>query len=201
MAGLISGALRGWQLYLAAGVAAVALLGASYSAGYLIAQKHDALAQVSSVQAKAASEVKAINVQDQHNQADRVQRTVRDMGRERELQSQIDGLQANNANLKNILNAKPDPDAGVHVRIGDVRMLNSAIDIGVGPQGIPNSPSVAAYQEQAASTVSLRDLVTDDLDIRTQYKELAAEHDKLIDWVQVELIDAQVNASKTESQK
>ena len=193
MAGLISGALRGWQLYLAAGVAAVALLGASYSAGYLIAQKHDALAQVSSVQAKAASEVKAINVQDQHNQADRVQRTVRDMGRERELQSQIDGLQANNA--------KPDPDAGVHVRIGDVRMLNSAIDIGVGPQGIPNSPSVAAYQEQAASTVSLRDLVTDDLDIRTQYKELAAEHDKLIDWVQVELIDAQVNASKTESQK
>lgn len=170
----------------------------SFGAGYLIAQTHEAKAHVVEVKREGEKAVEAVVQQTSQAQVIRIERSVRDIERERQLTTQLDGVRSERDNLQRLLNEKPDPDLDVHIRIGDLRMLNDAatraLDV---TAGVSDPARVAAYQEQTPSDVSLRQFVGVELSIRAQYNELAATHDALVDWVQVELIDHQLATSKT----
>jgi hypothetical protein len=188
--------------YIIAGLAVLALCAGSYGAGYMKAENHDAQKAVVSAKAdtKAAEntgnlKVAAILQSDAKAQVHRVEIKVRDMARENQLQAQVDGLRSNTEDLKRLLNEKPDTNPACRVSLGDVLMLNAgdtARTPGGGTDGTPDPAVVAAYQDPTPSSVTCRDLVADDLAIRGQYATLGAGHDKLVDWVQVELIDPQV---------
>lgn len=196
--GGVTSFVSGWKLYLIAGAAALALLGGTFGAGYLKGEGHAAQVEAKAAHVVASQQVQAVFKQDKLDQTERVARGQRDMTRENELQTQVDSLRTTNSSLQKVLYAKRDPYPDVHLSLGDVRMLNDAAKLdGVGAQGIPDPASVAAYQVETASDVSFRDLQADDLAIRGQYNELAVRHDKLVGWVQVELIDPQTPAASS----
>ena len=85
----IVGAFFGkWKLYILAGVAAVAILGADYGAGYLNGEKHAAQVEAHAAQTQAAAQVAALAKQDAADQAERVARAQRDQAREQDLEGQ-----------------------------------------------------------------------------------------------------------------
>lgn len=160
-------------------------LGAAYAGGYLVGQRNLAVEQ-------GVERVKEVIRWQEKEKIRRVEVKVRDVERERVLQSQLDNVRAERDQLKDVLNAKPDLDPTVFLRLGDVRLLNDGATPGY-LGGVPDPARVAAYQEQAPSATSLRTFVGTELDIRSQYNELALRCDTLVDWVQRELIDAQKN--------
>lgn len=133
----------------------------------------------------------------QHNDAQTAQRIevkVRDLARERQLAAERDQLRDQRDLLQRALDEKPDLDPDCRVSTGDLRMLNAAArpSGGDATSGASDPAVFAAYQEQTPSTVSCRAFVSGELDIRHQYNDLAIAHDRLIDWIEQEVIEPQV---------
>lgn len=159
-------------------------LGAAYGAGYLVGQRDHADQQTD-------QRVKEVIRWQEKEKEKRVEVKVRDVQRERELQATVQRITGERDKLQELLDAKPDPDPNVYVRLGDVRMLNDEA-APWNSVGVPDPARIASYQEQAPSTTSLRHFVGTELLVRAQYAELAARCDMLVDWVQRELIDSQL---------
>lgn len=176
------------------GAVLVASHGAMYGTGYLHATQKAAAEQVIKADKRTSAAVAAVVKHEAKAQVERIEVRVRDIKREQMLTAQIDSLQAERDALKDVLNANPDPDPAVFLRGRDVCLLDDAArgDRASGPQGVPGAACLAAGQEQAASDVSLRQFVGTEIDIRLQYRELAARHDMLVDWVERELIQPQL---------
>lgn len=156
---------------------ALTILGAGFSIGFGVAQHQADQAQVKTV----TKTVEVVKTQV-------VQQAIRDLAAEKKLQAQVAELTDERDFLQRVLNEKPDPDPGVYVRLGDVRLLNDAAD----PAANRTDPArVAAYQEQAYSTLALRPFVSAEVDLRSQYNTLAARCDALVDWVDRELVQPQ----------
>ena len=169
---------------LIAGIAVLAALGLIFGTGYAVGQRNYA-AKESKAQQKEV--VKFI----EREREKRVEVKIRDVARERELNNKVEALTKQRDQLKEILSEKPGPDSNVRLRVGDVRLLNDAAT-GAVNDGVSDPARIAAYQEQAPSSITLRRYNETELQLRFQYNELAARHDKLVDWVQTELIDSQV---------
>jgi hypothetical protein len=185
--------------YLLAGVAGLALLTASFGAGFEEGKVHESKVATLTAEKAAQGEralgdakVKAILVQDQLDAVARAALADRDAQRVSDLTDKISMLSAANISYRKVLNEKPDPDPTCHLRVGDVRMLNDAASGsspgGSGAKGLPDPARVSAYQEQTPADLTLRGFVGAELDIRTQYNQLKAQNDKLIDWVHDEII-------------
>lgn len=184
------------------GVAAVALLfaGASaYTAGYFVGAADAAKAQaealkedVKKAEKKGDQKVaEVVKAQVKETQL-RTERVVRDIARERALQSQISSLKDKNTQLQRLLNETPDPLPDCHVALGDVRLLNEAsTPASGGPdgQGLSDPATVAALKERTPSTVTCRALISEEVAVRTRYVDLSARHDALVDWVEKELVE------------
>lgn len=192
---LISG-LNFQKLGIYVGVAAL-IYGSGVATGVAIGAHQETKhvqTQVTKAEKKGEHAVAAVVKEAQDAQVERVLVKVRDLARETTLINQLDALSMERDNLKAQLDAKTDPDAGVRVRLGDLRLLDSAATgrcLGA-EAGMADPACLAAHQEQAASDVSLRGLVRDGITVRAQYRELAQRHDALVDWVDRELIQPQL---------
>jgi hypothetical protein len=183
-----------WKMYLIGAGVGLMLLGGAYGGGYLTGINHETHKEVIVAKREGAAVAASIEAHEAAASANRVVVKVRDIAREEQLQAQVDNLRSNSEKLQKVLDAKADPDPDCRVRLGDVRLLNAAApERGILPaDGVSDPASVAAYQEQTPSSITCRAFISDEIAVRTQYGELAAIHDKLVDWVQVELINPQL---------
>lgn len=155
----------------------IAMLIVSFGSGISFQMARDAKAEVKTITKTVTKERKV-----------EVERKVRDVAVERKLQTQIQALAFQRDQLQKALYAKADPDPGVYLRLGDVRLLDAAATGKV----VADPAREPAYQEQATSDVGLRSFVGTEVDIRFQYRELAQRCDTLVDWVERELVKPQL---------
>lgn len=167
------------------GVLALTILLAVFSAGFATSVHLNDREAVVVAQAETKTVIKTVEV----IKTQIVDRAVRDLAAEKKLQTQVGELQDERDFLQRVLNEKADPDPSVSVRLGDVRMLNDAADAAVNRS---DPARVAAYQEQAPSTVTLRAFVGSEIDVRVKYNELATRCDALVDWVDREIVKPQI---------
>lgn len=76
--------------------------------------------------------------------------------------------------LKNVSNL-----AACRLTRGDVGVLNRA------RTGLPDAPALADAEKRTPSTIAQRTELTAHADCGTRYRDLAAKHDTLIDWLEL----------------
>jgi alkylation response protein AidB-like acyl-CoA dehydrogenase len=163
------------------------------ASGAFFMHEHDMKSQIKQAQAAASRQAAAQEAQDEKDKAARLALQVKNIAAEQNLDAARDGLRHINARLQEILNAKPDPDPGCHLRLGDIRLLNDAAASGDPAPGLPDPAAGPAYQEQTPSSVSCRAFVSTEIAIRQQYRDLAAQNDAKTDWMQSALINSQLD--------
>lgn len=169
----------------------------AFGFGVLHAERGHAKQAVAEAQADvrtAQNETVAVIEHNNGQAAERIEVKVRDLARERQLADQLQQARQERDALQEILYASPDPAPDCRVSVGDLRLLNNAATAGRSDAdgGTSDPAFVAAAQEQTPSTVSCRDLVSGEIDVRVQYNELATRHDALVDWIEQELIEPQI---------
>lgn len=160
------------QLYAIAGGLSLALIGGSFAAGYLIGGRNEARIQIKEVEKRIYVPTKEIQ---------EVQ--VRNVEREKQLAQQLQESRLEAQSIRNQLANRPvsNPFPIDPVNVG---LLNEAI-----ANGAPSGPTGVSVDQGA--TVATRDLELWAVDAATQYNELAARHNALVDWVDRELIQPQ----------
>lgn len=193
----IIGFVKNYKMWFIGAVVLAASHAAVYGFGYTHATQRAATEQVEKAERRANTVVDAVVKREAKAQAERIEVRVRDIRREQQLAAQIDNLKTERDALKEILYANPDPDPGVYLRAGDVCLLDDAArgdSDAVSTQGVSGAACIDAGEEQASSDVTLREFVGVEIDIRLQYRELAARHDALVEWVDRELIKPQLQS-------
>ena len=173
------------------GMAILTMLSGAYSAGYISGGQAELKVHQVQVQGQQGKAFNALLKQDNAAQVQRVEVKVRDIARERDLQTKIDAIQEANSSLAKELYETNALNPDCRLPIGTVILLNSA-KLGWGggdPKRVSDPSVVASYQESTPSTVTCGTLAEDDLAVTEQYQTLRAKNDTLIDWAQKELID------------
>jgi hypothetical protein len=165
--------LKGLPTNVYLGLAAVALLAASFGTGYLVGSRNEARIQIERVEERVYVPVKEIQ---------EVQ--VRNVERERQYQQQRDVARQEAARLREALQAVPDSSRTVTLDSRTVQLLNEAI-----ANGAPASPTGEPPREGA--TIAVSDLIDWAARATEQYNGTATQLNELIDWVEDELIEPQ----------
>ena len=150
------------RTYLIVGAIGVGLLGASYGSGYLVGGRAEARKANQSV-TQTVKEIQYVQ--------------VRNIEYERELQTALDKSRSNAAALRARLDSRPINSCPVDADV--VGVLNEAIDPTANPAGVP-----------AGETTTVTQLTDWSFDAIQQYNEVSLRYNKLIDWVEENLIDA-----------
>lgn len=150
-------------VYMAIGAAA--LLGVAYGGGYLVGSRNEARIQIEKVYVP----VKEIQ-----------QVQVRNIERERQLQTELDRQERTTARLRDQLSRIPVNDCPV-----------DAAAIGVLNEAITGSPEADPAGVPVGEATTVTDLTDWSLSAIVQYNEVSTRYNALIDWVEDELIEPQ----------
>lgn len=159
---LING-LSKYRTYLFVGLAGLVALGGAYGAGYLVGGRNEARVQTVEV-TKTVKEIQYVQ--------------VRNIEYERELQKALEQSRATTATLRARLNAVPVNDCPVNPDA--VGVLNEAINPTANPPSVP-----------AGEGTTVTQLTDWSFDAIQQYNETALRYNKLIDWVEENLVEPQ----------
>lgn len=150
-------------------IAAVAVLSASFGAGYLTGGRNEARIQIKEVEKRVYVPVKEIQ-----------QVQVRNIERERLLETRLAAANVANQSVRAQLDLVAADNRNLNSRV--VSLLNQTItgDPATDPTGVP-----------AGSTTTVTDLTDWAFDATVQYNDVSTRYNALIDWVDEELIQPQ----------
>jgi len=154
--------LTKYRAYLVVGAIGLCTVGAAYGTGYLVGQRNEARIETREV-TKTVKEIQYVQ--------------VRNIEYERELQQELDRSRTQAADIKKRLSERPVNNCPVDA--GVVGVLNEAINPTTNPTSVPDG-----------STTTVTQLTDWSFDAIQQYNETALRYNKLIDWVEENLVDA-----------